>query len=94
MKTITLNDIRIKSWGVDVANRKVHAEYSVLVDTGEIHRDGTSIFWETLPEQTTDPDGNPVPLPDNWHQLPAQHGQTLTDLTAALRSGLLHLVNE
>jgi hypothetical protein len=91
--TITLNDIRIITWTVDVDRRTVTVHYQRLTDTGDPLDDGMAVFWDTLPDPGTDPQGNPVPLPSNWYQLPTQYAQILTDLTLDVRQALMHLVN-
>jgi hypothetical protein len=93
-KVITLTDIRIGSWRVDVLLKRVAVDYSILEDTGETFSKGIAIFWEVIPEPTTDPDGNTVPNPDNWYQLPPEHVAHLTALTVDARAALLHLINE
>jgi hypothetical protein len=92
--TITLNDIKVVSWTVDVSKRNVTVVYYRLEDTGDSLDGGEAVFWETLPDLGLDYDtGQPIPLPDHWYQLPAQYSQVLTDLTLDVRQALMHLVN-
>ena len=93
-KVITLNNIKITAWRVDVPNRRVDVYYQVMEGTGEVFEAGVAVFWETIPPEQDDGEGNPVPRPDNWYQLPAKYNQLLTDLTVDSRSALLHLINE
>jgi hypothetical protein len=93
--TITLNDIGIESWKVDLVKQRVIVHYYLMTSTGEHYEYGEAIFWANLPtEGPLDPAGQPTPVPDNWYQLPVEYIATLTDLTADARSALLHLVNE
>ena len=93
--TITLNDVKINHWMVDIENLRVIANYSILKDTGEEYGGRQeAIFWVTMPEQTNDPWGNPLPYPDNWYTLPEEYVTQLANLTSDARLALLHLVNE
>ena len=93
--TITLADIKIHDWTVEVDYQRVIVSYSILKDTGEEYLDRqTAIFWRYIPDPGNDDLGNPIPVPDNWYQLPEEYVQMLTDLTLDARSALLHLVNE
>lgn len=84
--TITLNDIYVRRWSVDMELETVTVEYHLMRDTGEIFDTHQAVFWRNLPA-----DPNP---PDNWYQLPSQYVPTLASLTADARTALLHLVNE
>ena len=93
--TITLNDVRINHWMVDIDNLRVIVNYSILKDTGDEYGDRSeAIFWVTMPDPTNDPWGNPLPLPDNWYMLPEEYVTQLANLTNDARLALLHLVNE
>lgn len=93
-KTITLSDIKIHSWEVDVVRKSVTASYSVLDDETNEYGDGYAIFWVTIPDPGHLPGtSDPSPLPDIWYQLPLAYEQILTDLTQDLRQALLHLLD-
>ena len=92
--TITVNDLQIISWTVDVEQRNVTVNYMMVKDNGLPYtQNNIAIFWETIPT-LEDPQGNPVSPPDNWYQLPPAYSQFLTDLTIDARNALLHLINE
>lgn len=93
-RTITLTNVRIVTWRVDVEQQRVVATYEVLRDDGTPESKSEAIFWINMPAATTGIDGKLREPPDNWYQLPAGYVQTLTALTADVRSGLLHLINE
>lgn len=93
-KVITLSDIRVVQWTVNVQMRHVRVRYHILDDQDAEYGAGDAIFWETLPAHRIDADGDPIPHPPEWYQLPAQYSQILTDLTLSIRMGLLHLIEE
>jgi acyl-CoA thioesterase FadM len=92
--TITLTDVIINQWIVDAENQNVTVHYRIVDQNGDIYQTGHAIFWVTIPDLGVDHNGNPIPMPDNWYQLPAEYVTTLADLTADARLALLHLVNE
>lgn len=93
-RTITLTDITIIAWTVNVRDRYVQAAFFVCDAEGSRVEEGVARFWETLPDMGEDEFGNPRPMPDNWYQLPPAYAQLLTDLTVDMRGALLHLINE
>jgi hypothetical protein len=73
----------------------VDVAWSVLDTEGEVWQHGTARFWETIPDPGDDQFGNPLPVPDDWYQLPASHLQVLTDLTLDAKAALsAALINE
>jgi hypothetical protein len=92
-KTITLSDVRVEYWTVNVELQNVTASYRIVDDQSNTWERGEAVFWATMPDLGTDPfSGNPVPPPSNWYLLPAQYVQGLTDLTLDLRQALLSLI--
>lgn len=90
---ITVNEIQITSWSVDVGERSVLVKYDLIRDDNKPHlQNQVALFWETIP--TEDGEGNPITPEDNWYQLPAQYSQVLTDLTLDAKSALMHLIGE
>lgn len=92
-RTITLSDIKILNWTLDVDNRNVTVNYQIRDQNDDTFESGQAVFWETLPVPKPGINGEPGVNPDNWYQLPAQYSQALTDITLAARSGLLHLLD-
>jgi hypothetical protein len=84
---ITLDSTIVHDWTVDMINEKVDVGYSLSDDTGKIWFTGHAIFWRNIPELTDD-DGNPLPTPDNWFQLPESYVSTLVSITNAIESAL------
>jgi hypothetical protein len=92
-KTITLSDVIVEYWTVSVALQNVTASYRIVDAQSNTWERGDAVFWATMPDPGTDPfTGDPIPLPANWYQLPAQYAQVLTDLTLDLRQALLSLI--
>lgn len=93
--TITLNNIRILKWTVNVYHQNVTVVYQILDSSDETYSEGEAIFWATMPESGgVGPDGQPRPIPDYWYLLPPEYVTALTNLTIDARTALLHLVNE
>jgi hypothetical protein len=88
-KTITLSDVEITGWLVNVFEHSVTVRYRILDQDGNQYTDGEAVFWETIP---TISDPLQIP-PDNWYQLPAKYVQTLTDITNDAKAALIHLIN-
>jgi len=103
-KTITLDDIRIDKWTVNLDQQVVHAEYSVLEDNGDTFARGDAYFWRVIPSPSNlEEEWNGIDeLPDGWYQLPDDdvefgtktYVQVFAMLTVQIRSGLMHLVSE
>lgn len=94
-KTIILDDIEIVAWRADPVQQNVIAIYYVLESDGSRH--GTqkqATFWKTIPDPGTDPEGDPLPLPADWKQLPPEHAPMLGTVTADFRTALLAEINE
>jgi hypothetical protein len=77
-KTITLDDVQIRTWTVDPQGQYVAVHYNVLDSTGEMFSEDQAIFWVTLPEE---------PQPRDY-QLPPAYVQTLLDLTNDARTAI------
>lgn len=45
-----------------------------------MYKTGNGVYWETLPPQNLDVDGNPIPYPVNWKVLPANLATSLGSL--------------
>lgn len=85
---ITLNDIKIDDWAVDVESRNVTIHYKRLRDDGSVYDDAYAVFWETIP------DNGGEEIPSNWYQLPASHVAAIVSLTQDARIALGSLVGE
>lgn len=82
-------DIRIDGWSVDVVNRCVAVNYSMMTDQNDVWQSGIAYFWETMPPPIQDPITGELFTPDSWYQLPAEYVQVLTQLTLDARTALL-----
>lgn len=92
-KIITLSDIKVNTWTVDPDNLRVIANYHFLDDQGNVFGDNQqAIFWVTIPSPGVDPEGQPIPVPDNWYQLPKTYLPTLVNISNDLHDGLINLV--
>ena len=91
-KSITLSDVLIDEWTVNLNAENVTVRYRVVDDTGRVWVDGLAVFWRNFP-QLTDPNGNPAPIPDNWFQLPTTYIQTLSGLNTDIHTALLKFVS-
>lgn len=89
-KIITISDLQIEEWTVNVQRRAVHVVYKTLTDAAELFDHGAATFWETVPDPSEFPNDDPT----TWYQLPPAYNQLLTDLTVDARNALLHLINE
>jgi hypothetical protein len=91
---LVLSDVKILDWAVNVELRNVVVHYYRLFDDGAEYDDGYATFWETIPNPGTDPNGDPLPIPDDWYQLPASHVTAIITLTQDARIALGSLVGE
>jgi hypothetical protein len=91
-RTITLNDVVVLDWTVNVRNRSVTVSYAILEASGKEYEKGIAVFWDTLPTPTPEPDGRTPPLPSNYYELPAKYRTVLADLTSEMRTALLKLI--
>jgi len=92
-KIITLDDIKLVDWRVVIDDQCAIARYYFVDDAGKLFGDmQTAIFWVSIPNPGVDPLGNPLPVPDNWYQLPTKYLTTLMSINADLRTALLGLV--
>lgn len=93
-KTITLQDIEIISWSVDVGARRVSVDYQILDSDSNSYQRGMAIFWDTMPDPSDDPiNASGTVAPVDWYQLPVKYVSLLTDLTQDVRAALLHLLD-
>jgi len=90
-KIVTLSDVKITNININIEGEFVLVGYQMLDDTGQSWVQGEAIFWRNIPEQTG-PDGNPLPTPDNWYQLPASYLPTLVQLRDDARTAIINKV--
>lgn len=92
-KNIILTDLVISTMIINYDKQFAHVEYFLVDDNGFRWVKGDAIFWVTIPNPGLDPNGDPLPIPENWFQLPAGYISTLIDLRndadAALTSKFL-----
>ena len=91
-RSVTLSDVLIDEWTVNLNTENVTVRYRVVDDNGWVWADGLAVFWRNIP-QLIDPNGNPAPIPDNWFQLPTTYVQTLNDLNTDIHTALLKFVS-
>jgi hypothetical protein len=79
-KTIVLTNLVISSITIDYERQMAAVNYKMITDNGIQYEKGTGYFWVVIPDPGLDPDGNPLPIPDNWFQLPSSYFPTLLQL--------------
>jgi len=99
VRTITLNEVRIKHMKIDYETQVVTVSYDLTDESGKTWDTGIGKFFVTMPPQQPilGEDGvaviGHVPYPDDWFQLPASYIPTLvglqSDADAALTLRLL-----
>lgn len=78
--TITLTDLVIKQILLDYDLQRVHVTYDLIDSNGKKWDKGDAFFWVTIPALANDVFGNPVPVPNNWFQLPSEYFPILIGL--------------
>lgn len=60
-------------------SNEVRAEvrFSLMADDGSVFKTGNRVFWEVFPPEMLDVNGDPIPSPAEWKQLPANIATTL-----------------
>jgi len=91
--TVTIDDLKITKWTVDVDMQMIEVLFNYLDTEENITKEDKAFFWVTIPE-TLDPQGNPLPAPDNYYLIPPAYHQILVDLTVDAKGQLMHLINE
>ena len=80
-RSINLVSQKILSILVNVPDRYVEATYALRDETDREWEVKTLIFWETIPDPGIDlATGDPIPVPDNWQQLPAKYVDGLVNM--------------
>jgi len=79
--TITVTTLEIEEWTVNIIKENVTIHYLLLDDLGNIWIRDEAIFWRVIPEPTDD-EGNPIPIPENWYQLPTDYALHLNEITS------------
>lgn len=90
--TINITQLEIEEWTVNIIKENVTINYLLKDDNDVIWIRDQAIFWRVIPE-VTDEMGNPVPTPENWHELPSAYVLHLNDITNHAESILLNLLN-
>jgi len=79
-KTIILNNLVITNLNIDYDRQVVIVTYKMIDDSGIKYINGSAYFWVDIPNTGLDLYGNPIPIPDNWFQLPSSYFPTLLQL--------------
>lgn len=79
-KIISLTDLIIQTIAIDYEVQVVRVYYSMIDSTGISWKKEEALFWVTIPDPGYDEYGNPLPIPDNWFQLPSSYFPTLLSL--------------
>jgi hypothetical protein len=88
-RTITLTDLEILRWEVNIGQQYVQVYYRIVDQDGETFSYGDAIFWVTIPQID-----DPLQIqPDNWYQLPTEYIQTLLSITGDAHTALLPIIN-
>lgn len=78
--TISISNLEIEEWIVNIIKENVTIKYLLLDDNNVIWMREEAIFWKTIPTPT-DEEGNPIPIPDNWYELPIDYVIHLNEIT-------------
>lgn len=78
--SITLTNLVIRQIILDYDLARVHVAYDRVDADGKKWDSGDAYFWAAMPEMANDMNGNPIPLPENWFQLPEEYFPTLIGL--------------
>jgi hypothetical protein len=87
-RTITLTDLEILRWEVNLGQQYVQVYYRIVDQNGETYSFGDAIFWVTIPQINDPLQGQP----NNWYQLPPSYIPILLQLTNDARTALLPLL--
>lgn len=80
-RSINLTSKRILNVLVNVPGQFVEASYVLMDENNREWERKSLVFWMTIPDLGVDPmTGEPLPVPDNWKQLPAKYIPGLADL--------------
>lgn len=85
---INITQLEIEMWTVNIIRENVTVQYLLKDDNEVIWDRGEVIFWRTMPTPT-DELGNPVPIPENWYQLPPAYALHLNEITQHAETILL-----
>jgi hypothetical protein len=92
-KTIILTNLKLISLILDYENLRVIDNYQLIDANSQAWVKGSAIFWANIPDPGEDGNGHPLPVPENWFQLPAGYFPTLnslrSDADTALRNKFL-----
>lgn len=84
---IELTDVEIVEWKVSLIRQCVEINYGLMDSSGNVWVRDVATFWNEIPE-TFDPEGNPLPTPSNWFQLPLEYASILIDLTEDAKTAI------
>jgi hypothetical protein len=83
-RTITLTNVVVKTFVVDMVNKKVVVGFDVVDATGKKWFYEEATFWVTMPNPPLHFDANgavtELPQPDNYFQLPASYATQLASI--------------
>jgi hypothetical protein len=88
-RTITLTDLEILRWEVNLGRQYVQVYYRIIDQDGNTFDYGDAIFWVTIPQINDPLQGQP----DNWYQLPPSYIPVFLQLTSDAHTALIHLIN-
>ena len=88
--TIQMQDLpKIREIKIDIEAQRVIVLYDILDEaTGNVIRSGDATFWVTIPDLGEDDEGNPLPAPETWFQIPDGYFATLVDLHNAAQTAI------
>lgn len=87
-RTIILENCEHEILTVDIPNENVTVPFKLLDADGKTWMIGTAIFWREIPE-LRDPEGNLLPTPEEWFQIPLAYLQDLADMTNDIHTALV-----
>lgn len=76
---ITITDLEIEEWSVNLIQEKVTVKYLLKDSDGIIWIRDTAVFWRVIPVIYEEP-GVPAPTPDYWYLLPNDYVLYLNEI--------------
>lgn len=77
---IDITKLEIEEWTVNIIEERVTVNYLLLDNDDVIWIREEATFWRVVPTPI-DEEGNPIPIPDSWYQLPQDYALHLNDIT-------------
>jgi hypothetical protein len=75
---------------IDATTSEVRCEvrYSLIDEDGNVYKAADGIYWEVMPEQLYDVNGDPMPYPENYRQMPVTYADGLRSLMDDIKTDI------